>query len=200
MTNHESHETADRVRQASDAGPKIAALLAVGQVADPTVPMVTLNSEGVTLIYGRDERALEAAALLKDHLDVTVMILAASNFSGPRVDEFQIVKGSIRTARGHLGAFTITVDDFATAMPSPRGTLTFGPAKNGAISHCDIILDLSGDPPLFSGYELRDGYIRVDPRPPAAILPAVSKALDLTGVFDKPRYIDSNNDICAHAR
>ena len=26
------------------------------------------------LIYGRDERAIEAAELLKDHLDVTVLI------------------------------------------------------------------------------------------------------------------------------
>jgi ferredoxin len=200
MVNDDSRETADRVRQTSDAGPKIAALLAVGQGADPTVPMVTLNSEGVTLIYGRDERALEAAALLKDYLDVTVMIAATSNFSSPAVDEFPIVKGTIRTAKGHLGAFTITVDDFATAVPSSRGALTFGPEKNGAVSHCDIILDLSGDPPLFGAFELRDGYIRVDPRHPAAILPAVSKVRDLTGVFDKPRYIDFNNDSCAHAR
>jgi ferredoxin len=200
MANDDSRETADWVRQASDAGPKIAALLAAGQVADPTGPMVTLNSEGVTLVYGRDEQALEAAALLKDQLDVTVMIAATSNFSGPGVDEFPIVKGSIRTVKGHLGAFTITVDDFATAVPSSRGTLTFGPAKNGAVSHCDIILDISGDPPLLGAFELRDGYIRVDPRHPAGILPAVSKARDLTGVFDKPRYIDLNNDICAYAR
>jgi ferredoxin len=200
MANDDSRETADWVRQANDAGPKIAALLAVGQVVDPAVSMVTLSSEGVTLVYGGAERALEAAALLKDHLDVTVMIPAASNFSGPGVDEVQIVKGSIQTVKGHLGAFTITVDDFATAEPSSRAALTFGPAKNGVISHCDIILDLSGDPPLFSAFELRDGYLRVDPRHPAALLPAVTKALELTGVFDKPRYIDLNNDICAHAR
>ena len=82
MANDDSRETADWARQASDAGPKMAALLAAGQVADPTGPMVTLNSEGVTLVYGRDEQALEAAALLKDQLDVTVMIAATSNFSG----------------------------------------------------------------------------------------------------------------------
>ena len=33
-----------------------------------------LTSEGVMLIYGRDERAIEAGKLLKDHLDVTVLI------------------------------------------------------------------------------------------------------------------------------
>jgi ferredoxin len=200
MANDDSRETADWVRPASDAGPKIAALIAIGQVADPAVPMVTLNSDGVTLIYGCDERTLEAAALLKDQLDVTVMIAATSNFLGPSVDEFPIVKGSIRAVKGHLGAFTITVDDFATAVLSSPGTLSFGPAKHGVVSHCDIILDLSGDPPLLSASELRDGYIRVDPRHPAALLPAVSRARGLTGVFDKPRYIDLNDEICAHAR
>src|ERR1700729_4251369 len=135
MANDDSRKTADWVRRASDAGPKMAALLAAGQVADPTVPMVMLNSDGVTLVYGRDERALEAAALLKDQLDVTVMIAATSEFSGPGVGEFPIVKGSIRKTKGHLGAFTITVDDFATAVPSSQGTLTFGPAKHGAVSH-----------------------------------------------------------------
>ena len=120
---------ADRAEQSKDAGPKVAALLAVGKMSDTAVPMVTLNSEGVTLIYGRDERAIEAAALLKDHLDVTVMITATSNFSGSGVYEFPIVKGLIRTLKGHLGAFTVTADGFATAEPSSPGTLTFGPAK-----------------------------------------------------------------------
>ena len=39
-----------------------------------TFPMSALNSEGVILIYGRDEKAIEAAELLKDHLDVTVLV------------------------------------------------------------------------------------------------------------------------------
>ena len=200
MANDDSREMADRAEQSKDAGPKVAALLAVGKMSDTAVPMVTLNSEGVTLIYGRDERALEAAALLKDHLDVTVMIAATSNFSGPGVDELPIVKGFIRTVKGHLGAFSVIADGFATAVPSSPGTLTFGPAKNGAVAHCDIILDLSGDAPLISAFEFRDGYIRVDPRHPTGLLPAIGRARDLLGVFDKPRYIDLNNDICAHAR
>jgi ferredoxin len=200
MAGDNSRETANRRRQANDAGARIAALVDVDRMSDPEMPMVTLNSEGVTLIFGRDERALEAAALLNDHLDVTVMIVATSNFSGSGVYEFPIVRGSIRTVKGHLGAFTVTVDDFATTVPSPPGTLTFGPKKNGAVSRCDIILDISGGPPLINAHELRDGYIRVDPRHPAGFLPAISKARDLTGIFDKPRYIELKNEICAHAR
>src|SRR5438132_7100140 len=37
----------------------------------PDYPLVTLSSDGVILIYGRDEAAIEAGRLLADHLDVT---------------------------------------------------------------------------------------------------------------------------------
>ena len=40
----------------------------------PDESFVTLNSDGVTLLYGKDETAVEAAQLLKDHLDLTVLI------------------------------------------------------------------------------------------------------------------------------
>ena len=51
------------------------------------------------------------------------------------------------------------------------------------------MLDLSGGAPLFTAADLRDGYLRADPGDPAAVLKAVLKARDLTGTFDKPRYV-----------
>ena len=84
--------------------------------------------------------------------------------------------------------------------PSSRGTLEFGPARNGAVSRCDILIDLSGGPSLFTAADLRDGYLRADPGDPAAVLRAVLKARDLTGTFDKPRYIAFTEDLCAHSR
>src|SRR5262245_58629120 len=65
-------ETAGWSSQGAAAGPKMAALLAAAAEPAPAVPFVSLSSEGVVLVYGRDERAIEAANLLKDHLDVTV--------------------------------------------------------------------------------------------------------------------------------
>ena len=143
----------------------------------------------MTLIYGKDEQAIEAANLLKEHLDVTVLIKPPGDVSPPRVTEFPVVKGTIRQAKGHLGAFELTVDDYAAPTPSSRGELAFGPARNGAMSRCDIVLDLSGGAPLFPAADLRDGYLRADPGDPAAVLRAVLKARDLIGTFDKPRYI-----------
>ena len=193
-------ETAGWSDQAGKAGPKMAALIAAAAEPVPDVPLVSLSSEGVTLIYGRDERAIEAAKLLADHLDVTVLISRPKDMAPPRVTEFPVVKGTIRSAKGHLGAFELTVDDYAAPDPSSRGALTFGAARNGAVSRCDLVLDLSGGAPLFPAHDLRDGYLRADPADPAAVLTAVLKARDLVGSFDKPRYITFAEDLCAHSR
>jgi ferredoxin len=193
-------ETAGWSSQAADAGPKMAALLAAAGEPTPEVPLVTLTSEGVIMVYGRDEQAIEAANLLKEHLDVTVMISHPSGLVPRRVSEFPVVKGAIRTAKGHLGAFEIAVDDFASAAPSSRGELAFDPGRDGVVSRCDIILDLSGGAPLFPAHDLREGYVRADPADPAAALRAVIKARDLVGTFDKPRYVAFHEELCAHSR
>jgi ferredoxin len=193
-------ETAGWSKDAVAAGPKIAALLAAAAEPAPEVAYVRLESEGVILIYGRDEAAIEAATLLKDALDVTVLIRPPAQLTPPRTTEFPVVKGTIRAATGHLGAFELTVDDFAQPAPSSRGALVFGPAKSGAKSQCDIVLDISGGAPLFSASELRDGYLRADPGDPAAVMRAVLKARDLVGTFDKPRYVNFTAEICAHSR
>jgi ferredoxin len=193
-------ETAGWSDQAAGAGPKMAALAAAAAEPDPEIPFVTLTSGGTLLIYGRDEPALEAARLLKDHLDVTVLLSAAAGAPPPSVTEFPLAKGTIRSITGRLGAFEIVVDDYALPSPSSRDALVFGRAQDGAKSRCDIVLDTSGRPPLFAVPELRDGYLRADPGDPVALLRAVLKARDLVGAFDKPRYVDFTEDLCAHSR
>ncbi|MGI8525163.1 MAG: 4Fe-4S binding protein [Pseudolabrys sp.] len=179
---------------------KLTALAAAAAQPAPAYPLLSLASDGVILIYGKDGQAIEAAKLLADHLDVTVLLREAANVDPPRGAEFPIVKGAIRSARGHFGAFELTIDDYAVPIPSPRGPLSFAAPRDGAASTCDLILDLSGGAPLFPAADLRDGYLRADPGDPAAMLRAVLKARDLTGTFDKPRYITFHADLCAHSR
>jgi ferredoxin len=193
-------ETAGWSKDAAAATPKIAALIAMAAEPAPEIPFVSYESEGVILIYGRDDRAIEAADLLKDHLDITVLIRPPAAVMPPRVTEYPVVKGLIRAAKGHLGAFELTVDDFAQPTPSSRAALRFGASKNGAVSRCDIVLDLSGGTPLFAAADLREGYLRADPGDAAAVLRAVMKARDLVGTFDKPRYVNFTADLCAHSR
>ena len=182
------------------AGPKMAALLAAASEATPAFPFVTLSSDGVILIYGRGEIAIEAGRLLADHLDVTIMITKPSQIMPPATTSFPIVQGTIRNAKGYLGSFELTIDDYAAPRPSSRDALVFEAPRNGLTSRCDIVLDLSGGTPLFPAHDLRDGYLRADPGDPAAMLRAVLKARDLVGSFDKPRYINFTAEICVHSR
>lgn len=193
-------ETAGWSTEGAEAGPKMAALFAAAAEPTPDFPLVNLSSEGVILVYGRDESAIETGKLLADQLDVTVLLSKPGPLTPQSVTVFPVVKGTIRNAAGHLGAFELTVDDYAQPRPSSRDTLVFEAARDGAISRCDLVLDLSGGAPLFPAHDLRDGYLRADPKDPAAVLRAVLKARDLVGSFDKPRYINFTADLCAHSR
>ena len=193
-------ETAGWSKDGAAAGPKMAALLAAAAEPAPELAFVNLTSDGVILIYGRDEQAIEAGNLLKDHLDVTVLIRPPAYVPPPRVTDFPVVRGAIRSAKGYLGAFELTVDGYAQPAPSSRGALSFPTTRDGAVSRCDLVLDISGSAPLFTASDLRDGYLRADPGDPAAVLKAVLKARDLVGSFDKPRYVAYSADLCAHSR
>jgi ferredoxin len=193
-------ESAGWSTDAAKAGPKMAALVAATAVPMPDTGFVQLESAGVVLVYGKDERAIEAANLLKEHLDVTVLIAKPGDLTPPRVTDFPIVKGIIRAAKGYLGAFEIIIDGYASPLPSSRTVLTFGHTRDGAVSRCDILLDLSGGAPLFPAADLRDGYLRADPGDPSAVLKTVLRARDFVGGFDKPRYVTFAADLCAHSR
>jgi ferredoxin len=193
-------ETAGWSTEGAKAGPKMAALLAAAAEPTPDFPLVSLSSDGAILIYGRDENAIEAGKLLADHLDVTVLVTKPKLLEPPRTTTFPVAKGTVRAATGHLGAFVLTVDDYAAPRPSSRDAMTFEKPRDGATSHCDLVLDLSGGPSLFPAHDLRDGYLRADPGDPAAVLRAVLKARDLVGTFDKPRYVNFTAELCVHSR
>ena len=193
-------ETAGWSKDSGAAGPKMVALVAAAAEPMPATAFVALSSEGVVLVYGRDEQAIEAAKLLAPHLDVTVLLTRPAGITPARVTEFPVVKGTNRNAKGHLGAFDLVVDDYAVAAPSSRGALAFGTGRDNAASRCDIVLDMSGGAALFPAPDLRAGYLRADPGDPAAVLRAVLAARDLVGSFDKPRYVTLTEHLCAHAR
>jgi ferredoxin len=193
-------ETAGWSEDAKAAGPKIAALIAAASEAMPDVPLVTLTSEGSALIYGKDEQTVEAARLLKDHLAVTVLVSKDDAILPPSTTEFPLHKGTITAASGHLGAFKLRVNRYAAPAPSSRDRLDFAPSREDVELPCDVLIDLSGSAALFSAPDLRDGYLRADPGDAAAVLRAVLKACDLSGTFEKPRYIAFTEHLCAHSR
>jgi len=193
-------ETGGWSKDAAAAGPKAAALIAAAGEDMPPISLVTLESSGVALIYGRDEVAIEAAQRLADRLDITVLLTRPGDVTPRRTNEFPVLKGTIRNARGHLGRFELAIDDYALPQPSSRAKLVFGSSRDGATSTCDLILDLSGGNPLFPAHDLRPGYLRADPRNKAAVERAIADAGGLVGTFDKPRFINFEESLCAHSR
>ena len=193
-------ETAGWSKDAAAAGPKVAALIAAAGEDTPPVALVTLESRGVALIYGRDEAAIDVGRRLADRLDITVLLTKPGDVTPRHSNEFPVLKGSVRNARGHLGQFELTIDDYAFPAPSSRRRLEFGAPRNGAVSTCDIVLDVSGGQPLFPAHELRPGYLCANPRDRAAVEKIIAGAGHLVGTFDKPRFVQFDESLCAHSR
>jgi len=182
------------------AGPKMAALIAAAAEPMPPVPLVPLESRGVTLVLGRDAVAIEVASRLQDTLDLTVLLTGTEEVTPPRTAPFPVMKGRARSAKGWLGAFEVVVDGAAMPRPSSRARYEWGPGKDGAVSRADIVIDLTGNAPLFPAAELRQGYLRADPADAAAVERVVGQARELVGTFDKPRFVTFEGSLCAHAR
>lgn len=186
--------------EAPKATPKIAALLAEAALDIEPTSSVSLTSEGALLVVGTDDHAIEAAKQAAGRLDVTVLLTKATDVSPPRLMDVPVFTGKIKAARGHLGAFSLDIAGFAPAQPSSRDHLSFDEVAQSGTSTCDLILDLRGGTPLFPAPEKRDGYFNPDPGNPAAVQRALFDLVDLVGTFDKPRYVDFDADLCAHAR
>ncbi len=193
-------ERAGWSEQGGKAGPKIAALIAEAALDFEPALSVTLKSDGVILVYGSGETALDAAQRLAGRLNVTCLLKQPGDALPPTVADMPVFKGTVRTATGHLGAFQLTIDGLAPSSASSRSAFAFENGRDGALSACDLILDLSGDPPLFSAPGKREGYIRAEPGDPLGVQRALFDMADMVGEFEKPRYVRVNTAICAHSR
>lgn len=191
---------AGRSDEGRDAVAKVAALLAEAAVPVEPSSTVTLRSDGVALVYGAGETAMAAARRLSGRLNVTCLLTKPGDAVPPPVMDVPLFTGRIRNARGHLGAFQLTVDGFAPYLPASRSTLGFEPGKDGVASTCDVILDLSGGPPLFPAFQKRDGYVRAEPSDAVGVQRALFDISDMVGEFEKPRYIRVDPALCAHSR
>jgi ferredoxin len=99
-------ETGGWGREAAQATPKMAALLALARLPDAEpVPTVTYRSEGRLLIIGPLEEAESAAALVSDALDVTLMAVGGAGMQARR---FPVLAGDAPHINGWLGAFDVS--------------------------------------------------------------------------------------------
>ena len=185
-----------------DPNPKIAALLAEARI-EPRLPRLReVRSEGHALVIGAGQAALDAALALHDRMPaVSLLLLDAADTLLPATIPVPILRGTPRGAAGALGGFTVRVEAMERLDPASRREPRFGPPAIGTSElTCDVVVDLSGGFPLVTGPHKRDGYLRADPRDPAAVARLLWEASDLVGAFEKPIYVDYDPAICAHAR
>jgi ferredoxin len=180
-----------------DGTAKMAALVAEAALPVPPVKTRDVVSAGTCLIIGGDA-AVRAAGELADILAVTVLLPKAAVPVEDR--RFDCVVGRVHTARGSLGGFSVSFNDFQQVVTGGRGSFALTAAQDGVQSHCDIILDLSGAPALFPAPDKRQGYLRGDPKHGVAVAKAVFDAGQLSGTFEKPLYVSMQPALCAHSR
>jgi ferredoxin len=178
--------------------PKMSALVAEAVLTAHPQKTLDVVSEGLCLIIGAADVALDAAERLAPILGVTVLLTDDS--APPENRDFDAIRGRIVQARGALGGFSLRLDALQEVDPGGRGALTWTPPRDGGESACDIILDLSGATPLFPAPEKREGYLRADPGSLRAVADAILAASQLVGTFEKPLYVALEPLLCAHSR
>ena len=200
-------EMAGWTDQSANSLPKMAALMR--QAGDSKRPgrSLSLTSHGRCLIYadagkpnGGANAALELASRLNGTLGVTVMIANANDDLDATTNVGLITTGKVLSVSGHFTSFDLVIDKFAQAAPHSRDSFLFGKLQDGVETSCDIIIDLTGDTPLFTGWEKRDGYLRASADDSFAMATIEREAMQLIGEFEKPIYVNFDDTICAHSR
>ena len=181
------------------ATPKMAALIAQALLPVPNVATVTMESQGRCLVLGGADQAVEVATRLASVLDVTI-VFAGGDILPPARRDLTILRGQIERLSGHLGQFNAEFTNIALPLPSARDNLDFGAPRTELKADFDCVLDLRGATPLVQAPEKRDGYLRPDPGDPLAVERALFDIAQLSGQFEKPRYVDLDESLCAHSR
>ena len=193
--------------EGNKANAKMAALIGMATLTPPKTRSMALESHGRCLIWADStanpasvEAALTLAAKLDGTLGVTVLITAPDDtIMAPRNPGI-ITAGRIASATGHFTNFDLVIDGFAEALPHGREGVIFGQASDGVQTSCDLLVDLTGGTPLFTGWEKRDGYFRVAADDTAALAALEFQLAPMIGEFEKPIYVSFDETLCAHSR
>jgi len=184
--------------EGAQAGPKMAALAAEALLSAPQTKTLDVESEGLCLIVGAAETAIPAAEALCEALAVTVLL--TDDDTPPPDRRFDVIGGRIRNVAGAFGGFELRIDGLRQTQPGGRGDLVLGPPQDGAVSRCDVLIDLTGAPAMVPAPDKREGYLRADPGDPKAVNRVLLQAVQMTGTFEKPLYVRLTEPLCAHSR
>jgi ferredoxin len=233
-------ETGGWSRDAKNASPKIAALLAVAHLPEPDpVSTVSYASQGRLLIVGPLDEAEKAAALVTDTLQVSIFSTGPGVTGGGQERRWPVMAGRITSLQGWLGAFSlkwmrdnpIDLDlctrcnaclsvcpeqaigldyqiDLAKCTShrdcekacSVAGAINFSRAPEALDAAFDLVLDL-GATALIDWHAPPQGYFHLaGGLAHAEGLSTLLRLRELVGEFEKPKFFDYKQKLCAHSR
>ena len=233
-------ETGGWSRDAKNASPKIAALLAVAHLPEPDpVSTVSYASQGRLLIVGPLDEAEKAAALVTDTLQVSIFSTGPGATGGGQERRWPVMAGRITSLQGWLGAFSlkwmrdnpIDLDlctrcnaclsvcpeqaigldyqiDLAKCTShrdcekacSVAGAINFSRAPEALDAAFDLVLDL-GATALIDWHAPPQGYFHLaGGLAQAEGLSTLLRLRELVGEFEKPKFFDYKQKLCAHSR
>lgn len=160
-------------------------------------PTVSYSTYGHLLILGSEDMIRLAAAQLEQMASVTLLVTeAVSNCSDKHLrnaldsaNELPIYKAKIDSVKGFLGQFQVTIKQ-------DHQVENFAKISQNRV-HFDLILNL-GKESLFVSELSPTGYFHVGSND-SRLASVLSELPQYIGEFEKPRYFQINNDICAHS-
>jgi ferredoxin len=227
-------ETGGWSKDAAQATPKLAALIAAAQRPDPApVSTVAYRSAGRALVIGDAPSCERAAALLGDGIDTSLLVTGGA-LSQQRSQA--VYSGRLVALKGWLGAFDAVwesgnpidlelctrcnacVDacpegaigfDYQVDLAACRshrdcvrvceaaGAIDFARAPQTVEERFDLVLDLRAEP-AFTMHAKPQGYLHAPT--PDGLVDAALKLRELVGTFDKPKFFQYRQKLCAHSR
>lgn len=220
--------------------PKIAALIAMAQLAEAEpVSTVSYRSAGRVLVIGGAGRAMRAAQMLSDKLDVSLLLNQTDAPGAQTLAQRRAIPvhaGALTDIRGWLGAFEVSwtagnpidldlctrcnacIDvcpegaiDFSYQIDLTKcrdhrecvrvcdaaGAIDFTRAPQAVSENYDLVLDLN-DTPFIRLHQPPQGYFHA--ADDAALIAAVLQLRESVGEFEKPKFFQYKQKICAHSR
>ncbi|EIJ44355.1 hypothetical protein BegalDRAFT_3547 [Beggiatoa alba B18LD] len=167
---------------------RLQALTVAEQIAYMPTTLVEFNSAGRLLIVGTAAQTLPIAQRLSTSLSCLVLI-TSGEIVIPDTHAFIVLAGKIQSCTGFLGQFELSVKQ-ANTLFNPA-TYYKQPAQ-----YIDLILDFSENS-LFSREIPPLGYF-APKNDSEALEKAILDLQEAVGTFDKPKFFNYLQNICAH--
>lgn len=157
--------------------------------------LVSYESQGVVLIVGRSDAALDAAHRLGPNFECLVLVTGSqareSHTWTAGSSRPAIFAGELAALEGYLGRFRVRLK----AGEQQIDLLELGVSRRETV---DLVLDLA-DPPWICSQVPPPGYFAPAGNPDA-LDAALAQIPGLVGHFEKPQFFAYDPNICAHSR